>query len=444
MKLAISGRLSTRTGSRPKTASNPTEREAGSSAQGNGSSEEVNMKRPIALSVLCAVLLVGAGHGEATTSQRTDTVARYDVAELSTLGGASTAGFSINNRGWVAGRSNLPDNQIRHATLWRNDVLTDLGTLGDPEKRNSVVRWPVKNTGGLITGISQTDEPDPNNENWSCSAFFPPATGTGYQCVGFKWQNGVMTPLPTLGGTHGFAAGANNAGRIVGWAENTVHDPNCEPPQVLQFHPVAWGPNDRIRALPLLPGDSSGAATAINDRGQIIGISGICDQAIGRFTARRAVLWDDGDVIDIGNLGGVAWHTPNAINLHGDIVGFSNFSAADGGEYHPHAFLWTEDGGIRDLLTLPAPFNDNSDAWGINYWGQAVGRSCDVDGNCHAFLWQNGAMTDLNCLVDPGDCDPGDTLIAAFDINDRGIITGQAFDDEEGKFVAFVATPTRG
>lgn len=403
------------------------------------------MKVLMMLSMLSVALLAAAAasRGDASASQRTSEPVPYEVAPLPDLGGTSAAGFSINDRGWVAGRSNLPGNQLRHATLWRNGVLTDLGTLGDPEKRNSVVRWPVKNVRGLITGISQTDKPDPNNENWSCSAFFPPATGTGYQCLGFKWQDGMMTPLATLGGTHGFAAGSNNAGRIAGWAETTVHDPSCVAPQVLQFLPVVWGPDDRIQALPVLPDDSSGAATAINESGQIVGISGICDQAIGRFTARHAVLWDDGKVIDIGNLGGVAWHTPNAINLHGDVVGFSNFSAADGGEYHPHAFLWTKDDGIRDLGTLPAPFDDNSDAWGINQWGQAVGRSCDLDGNCHAFLWQDGAMTDLNCLVDPGDCAPEDTLIAAFDIDDRGRITGQAFDDEAGEFVAFVATPVR-
>jgi probable HAF family extracellular repeat protein len=397
------------------------------------------MKTLITLSILFVALLAGAASGVADSAERQSLLVRYDVTQLQSLGGASSAGFSINNRGWVTGRSNLSDNQIRHATLWRNGSLTDLGTLGSPDKRNSVVRWPVKNVRGLITGISQTDELDPNNEEWSCSAFFPAATRKGVRCLGFKWQNGVMTPLPTLGGTHGFAAGSANTGEIVGWAENTVHDPDCVAPQVLQFRPVVWGPNEgRIRELPLLPGDRSGAATAINDRGQIVGISGICDQAIGRFTAIHAVLWDDGEVIDIGNLGGVAWHTPNAINLHGDVVGFSNFSAADGGEYHPHAFLWTESQGIEDLGTLPPPLDDNSDAWGINQWGQAVGRSCDADGNCHAFLWQDGVMTDLNELVDEED-----VLIAAFDIDDFGRITGQAFDDEAGEFVAFLATPAR-
>jgi probable HAF family extracellular repeat protein len=69
-----------------------------------------------------------------------------------------------------------------------------------------------------------------------------------------------------------------------------------------------------------------------------------------------------------------------------------------------------------------------------------VGRSCDADGNCHAFLWQDGVMRDLNELVGSGG---GDVLIAAFDIDDFGRITGQAFDDEAGEFVAFLATPTR-
>ena len=63
------------------------------------------------------------------------------------------------------------------------------------------------------------------------------------------------------------------------------------------------GPPDQIQDLPLFPGDTSGAATAINDNGQIVGISGICDQAVGRHTAKHAVLWENGSVIDLGNLG---------------------------------------------------------------------------------------------------------------------------------------------
>ena len=73
-----------------------------------------------------------------------------------------------------------------------------------------------------------------------------------------------MHTLPTLGGNNGFAAGANNLGLIVGWAENTVHDPTCDPAskQVLQFKPVVWGPSDDdIHVLPLISGDTSGSAS---------------------------------------------------------------------------------------------------------------------------------------------------------------------------------------
>jgi len=62
----------------------------------------------------------------------------------------------------VAGYSRLPDRN-RHATLWRNGVLSDLGTLGGP---NSSVTWGVKNTAGIIVGISQTATPEPLGESW--------------------------------------------------------------------------------------------------------------------------------------------------------------------------------------------------------------------------------------------------------------------------------------
>jgi probable HAF family extracellular repeat protein len=395
------------------------------------------MKRTIGQVLLIVALLAGAAAASgAGASQVRGEDLQYRVTNLPALGGTSSAGFSINNRGWVAGRSNLAGNQSRHATLWRDGRLTDLGTLGGP---NSAVLWPVKNVRGIVTGIAQTNEPDPLRETWSCGFFFPAATRTGVRCLGFKWQNGEMTPLPTLGGTHGFATGSNNRGQVVGWAENTVHDPTCEEPQELQFRAVLWGPrDDQLRELPPLPGgDTVSAATALNDRGQVVGISGICDQAVGRFSAIHSVLWEDGTPIEIGDLGGVAWNTPMAINHFGDVVGFVNASAADGGNFNPRAFLWTRADGILDLGAVSGDVT--SQATGINKWRQVVGQSCDANDNCRGFLWQNGVMRDLNDLAPGYD----DLITTANDIDDRGRITGQAFDADTGQFVAFVATPFR-
>ena len=384
------------------------------------------MKRLIAWLVLTSALLLTAsaqgGHGT------------YAVTNLGSLGGTASFGSSINDRGWIAGSSDLAGDQVQHAALWRGGVLTDLGTLGGP---NSGVLWPVKNDRGVVTGISQTAKADPLGERWSCSAFFPAPTAVGHQCLGFAWQNGVMRPLSTLGGTNGFATGANNRGEIVGWAENTVHDPTCVPPQVLQFRAVEWGPGpDEIRELPPLPGDTVSAATALNSRGQVVGISGICDRAVGRFSAIHAVLWQDGHPVDLGSLGGVAWNTPMAIDDRGDVVGFANATAAAGGSFDVHAFLWTKAAGMQDLGALPG--DTTSQALGVNDRGEIVGESCDADFNCRAVIWHDGEIDDLNTQVESG---YAGTLTTANDIDASGRITGQAFDPVTGAFVAFAARP---
>ena len=235
------------------------------------------------------------------------------------LTATNSRGNSINNRSWVAGYSRLPGNQSRHAALWRDGSILDLGTLGGP---NSSVTWNVKNTEGIIVGISQTADAEPLGEFWSSAAFYGGPNNIGFINLGFVWEQGQMRGLPTFtGGHNGFATGANNRAQVVGWAENGVHDPTCVPPQVLQFRPALWNDKDQIQALPLIAGDTSGAATAINDRGQAVGISGICDQAVGRHTAKHAVLWQNGKVFDIGDLGAEFWNTPTAINQRGDVVG---------------------------------------------------------------------------------------------------------------------------
>lgn len=360
---------------------------------------------------------------------------RYLITNLASLGGTNSRGNSINDRDWVAGYSRLAGDQARHAALWRNGALLDLGTLGGP---NSTVPFNVKNTHGLIVGISQTATPQPLGEAWSSAAFYSGPNAVGFINLGFAWEHGQMRPLPTLGGDNGFATGANNRGLVVGWAENTCHDATCVPPQVLQFRPVFWDTErrDRIREFPLVSGDTSGAATAINDENQAVGISGICDQAVGRHTAKHAVLWDRDRVTDIGNLGAPWWNTPTAINQRGDVTGFAGDPAFPEGDYL-HAFIWTKNGGIRPLGALPG--HVHSEAYGINDRRQIVGISCDADfADCRAFVWDNGVMRDLNDLK-PASYTA--RLEQAKDIDEDGEITGRAFDPVTGVRTAFLATP---
>lgn len=383
------------------------------------------------LSAVVVLAGVAALFGSTATASQQGRPPSYFVSNFPSLGGSSSAGSSINDFGLIAGYSNLPGDETRHATVWLYGLKLDLGTLGGP---NSSVLWPVKNNRGLVAGIAETDEIDPLGENWSCSAFFP-GDPSGHVCRGFVWEHGKMKALDTLGGTHSFAASANNKGQVVGWAETAVEDPTCVAPQVLEFHATIWDADTgAVTELPPLPGHSASAATAINDAGQVVGISGICDQAVGRFSAISAVIWEGGVPTDIGNLGGVAWNTPMAINNHGTVVGFSNVSAADGGAFNEQAFIWTAEGGIENLGTLPG--DTNSQALGVNDRGQVVGQSCGADG-CRAFLWQDGVMTDLNTLVRNS---YDDHLTFANDINDLGMITGGtdlADSDETRTFFAF-------
>ena len=397
----------------------------------------------VLISICCGAALTIA-QAQNQTPARHET--QYRVSNLDTLGGTSSGGNSINNRSWVAGYSRLTGDQSRHAALWRNrqqHALLDLGTLGGP---NSSVAWNVKNTEGIIVGISQTADPEPLGERWSSAAFYSGPNAVGFINLGFVWEGCQMRGLPNFpGGNNGFATGANNLGQVVGWAENDVHDPTCVSPQVLQFRPAVWelGPPDQIHDLPLISGDTSGAATATNDNGQVVGISGICDQAVGRHTAKHAVLWENGGVIDLGNLGAQWWNTPTAINQRGDIVGFAGDPAFVEGDI-VHAFIWTRHHGIQPLLPLPGrtPEHVDSEAYGINERGQVVGTSCDANFvDCRAVVWDHSAVpTDLNDLKAPGF--PA-RLESAKDINDNAEITGRAIDANNVR-TAYLAVPAHG
>jgi probable HAF family extracellular repeat protein len=393
--------------------------------------------------LVCLTTALGAIASYPTSSA----TERYQVTDLPSLGGTVSRANSINDAGLILGYSRLPDGQSEHATAWLFGRIFDLGTLGGP---NSDVAWPVKSSGARIVGISQTADREVLGENWSCAAFFAPATATGHVCRGFVSEFGRLHALPTLGGENSYAAGDNRHGQIAGWAETAVHDPTCEGPgpgksgQVLQFLPVIYGPSpEHIEPLPLIDGDSSGAATAINDRDQAVGISGDCDQAVGRRTARHAVLWEHGKVIDIGHgrLAAPWWNTPAAINDRGVVVGFLGDPRDVSGDI-THAFIWSRQAGLRRLIPGDYSANDadNSTATSINDRGQVVGYYVAADGNLHGFVWdpQEG-LQDLNDLKQPGYTN---IIQLATDINERGQIAGRAVDPVTGNRTAILISPT--
>jgi probable HAF family extracellular repeat protein len=337
----------------------------------------------------------------------------YTLTDLGTLGGTFSVPLGMNNKGWVNGFSTLPGDAEGHAFLWKKGVMIDIGTLGGP---NSTARWPL-NERGEVTGSAETPTPHPLGEDFC-------GFGTQLVCPPFLWEKGVMTPLPTLGGTSGEARQINNRGQIVGNAETGTLDPTC-PPEVnpiFSFKPVLWEKGE-IQEFPTFPDSTLGQAHSINDRGQAVGLTGVCTGFL------HAVLWDHGTLTDLGNLGEFQLLSPIAINNRTQVAGVA-FSPVT-----TTAFLW-ENGVATNLGTLPGDFSSRAN-W-INSKGQVVGGSCDIAFNCRGFLWQNAVMTDLTTVITHPDL----FLLVAVTLNDRGQIGGLALQISTGELHAVLATPT--
>jgi probable HAF family extracellular repeat protein len=357
-----------------------------------------NMKQ--ALYFITIVIVALGIDGQLRAQEQTMTnkqPTRYIVTDL---GLAADQVEGISNNGSLDYTATLPDGTV-HATFRRHGKKSDLGTLGGAN--SSALYGPSER--GQVVGKAETSTKDPNGEDF---CFY----GTNLICLAFVWQNGQMTALPILDGNNATANDTNNRGEIVGYAETNTPDPTCPPPQVLQSPPVIWK-NGVIHELPTFSGDPDGGAFGINDKGQAVGESGNCT------TPLHAVLWgEDGQVKDLGNLGGTV-NVAQGINNLGHVVGASNLT----GDTTGHAFLWTEDKGMQDLGTVEG--DSSSYAFSVNDKDQVVGISADLNGNFHAFVWQDGVMTDLNKVIPPGS---HLDLIEAFDINARGEIVGLAND----------------
>lgn len=232
----------------------------------------------------------------------------------------------------------------------------------------------LDNTLFVITaGVLVSDDGTVVGENFAAPGACRRPFGT-VRCGGtpFYWRDGTGGFLETLGvWTH--AGAINDRGVIVGASgvSNTVQ------------HATRWV-DSTVTDLGTLGGGLS-YARAINTAGVVVGVS--LDGA-GR---RRAFRWENGTMVDLGDLGG-DFAEANDINDSGQIVGRS--STAAGGTL---GFLWAN--GVLDTLgTFDGSADGLSNPGAINGAGTVAGTVVDASNEVRAVLWRGGAIEDLGHL----------------------------------------------
>ncbi len=189
----------------------------------------------------------------------------------------------------------------------------------------------------------------------------------------------------------------NSKGGVVGFEELQGQ------PRRLGFE---WNRSGVVRSLMPFEDDLASVALAINDSGLIAG-----ESFPAPFNLGRGVLWIlDGNLLDIGNLGG-GGASIFSINNYGDATGTSRLPNSD----RLQPFRWTARDGMEFLGSLGGT---QGQANSINDEGEVVGYSEDSSLVSRGFFWsQEVGMQGLGLLPESAWCN-------ASDINNSSEVVG--------------------
>jgi len=339
----------------------------------------------------------------------------YKLIDLGTFGGPNSFYFSqpivesVNNRGRAVGGADtsLPDPYAPNCDTPDCLILHAFqwknGSLNDL----GTLPYGHSSEAGWINDNGLILGGSENGE-------IDPITGLPDN-IAVVWRHGEIASLGTLGGSFSFGNAMNNQDQVVGISLNTILDPFSMVGLGTQTRAFLWQ-EGQMQDLGTLGGPDSWGAF-VNERGQVVGWS-FTDSTPNPVTGiptQHPFLWENGKMHDLKTLGGTravvgafAGSGGGAINDQGQVIGTSNLA----GDLTHHPFLWSREI-LKDLGTLGGV---NGEAYWINESGDVVGRA-DIAGssNHHAFLWRNGKMKDLGAAI-------GWPCSTAVDVNSAGEI----------------------
>ena len=330
-----------------------------------------------------AVLSQNQTRGTATT----DSTQFIEIIDLGTLGGENSQASDLNDTGEVIGQSELASEEDIRAFRWFAGAMAPLSATGDLQTNAFGL-----NEAGVVVGET--------------------IAGSGFEETKLPaaWIEDNFASLPIGEFAQGSARAANDAGVIAG---HTFEEGSN--------HLLLWEETLLVETIPVAGGLAQ--VNGLNDQKQIVG-------QIHEGSVKKAFAWQEGTFEALGTLGGensIAYD----INDEGWIVG----EASTDGELAIHAVLWQE-GEVTDLGTIGDGPDATSRALGINEAGVIVGEA-QVGDMMHAVVWEDGEIFDLNTLL-PAETE-WDLLSTAVSINDRGWITGTGLIN--GKEHAFLLLP---
>lgn len=370
---------------------------------------------------LLVALVLPVQFGAQNQQQQQKEHPRYKLIDLGTFGGPNSfvngpGTQDLSLRGTYVGEAETdipdpyaptcqdPDCLVQYTQIWRHGAVMKLEELPGVNISGGAT-W-ISANGEFISGVSD-------------NGVFDPLIGAETETRAVIWTRGHIHDLGTLpGGTESFGFAVNSFGQVIAGSNNTVNDP---------YSMFGWGTQTRTflwrkgykQDIGTLGGPDTVSLT-INELGQITGQSytnstANSDNGPGcppNVPTQDPFFWKNGKMTDIGSLGGTCG-VPNRLNNRGQVVGVSYLA----GNQIPHPFYWDRRG-LVDMGTLGGPTGEALD---ISDSGLAVGTADLADGTHHAFVWQDGVMTDVGVV-------PGDSCTNGRASNSRGQAIGTSTD----------------